>query len=188
MRIFFLLFFLLNQCAKVQVSNLGVETWKLRDDDGKTLSIQDLPGERIAINVYSPTCVPCVEEIPALNAIRDEIATNRNFHIVMAVDTSQWITTGIKESDDDIFQKARTEMKTEIAKRGIRLPVYYFLPPLRVGPQEIITGTPETLLFQKNPTRLFYNFLGPISTVSDPKEVTKDLKYKFFKRVFGLAQ
>jgi thiol-disulfide isomerase/thioredoxin len=180
-RFSFLFLFFLIQCAPQSPPNLGIETWVLEDESGNTFHLPEREWEHLALNFYSQTCMPCIREIPALNWASEQL-TNPNHKIWMVVDP-----TGIAGEDD--FQKAmpiaKEIMKQEVSKRGIKLPIFFIHPPFEVKQSGLVTGTPETLIFKKNPFQLFYNFIGPISEAESIASLEKDSKMKFFLRIMG---
>jgi hypothetical protein len=91
-----------------------------------------------------------------------------------------------KLSQEELEKKAISIMQMEVQKRNIELPILVMREPFRVDPQKgLVTGTPETLLFKTSPLRLYYNFLGSISEKTDPIEIEKDSRVKFFMRTLG---
>ncbi|MCB1157275.1 MAG: TlpA family protein disulfide reductase [Leptospiraceae bacterium] len=159
-----------------------------RDLQGKTIHLATIQKvDRIALNVYSPTCIPCVKELPALDYLHREIQKNQRGLLYLVVDPFN--VTDLEEGTD--FERAYTEaakvMKEEVQKRNIQIPVLIMKKPFEVKPGTgLITGTPETLLFETRPLNLYYNFVGPISEAMDIPQLEKDTKILFFKKVFGI--
>ena len=60
------------------------------------------------------------------------------------------------------------------------------MPPFSVNEGNFITGTPETLLLENRPLRLYYNFIGSLSEETDLDKIIKDPKVNFFKHQFGM--
>ncbi|GBF51783.1 hypothetical protein LPTSP4_33210 [Leptospira ryugenii] len=148
----------------------------------------DLDLDYLALNVYSPDCVPCWKEIPTLNLLAREIQKNFPRHaLYMVVDPYQ-VSVDAKEDAPwgEVYSQAKARMQKEKQDRGIEVPILFMKAPFRVKEKGLITGTPETLLLETKPLRLYYNFLGSISEESKPEVILADQKVKFFKFQFGM--
>lgn len=157
------------------------------DFKGKIVKLVELKDvNRIALNVYSPTCVPCIEEIPALNYMDNFIRKERLGKMYMVVDP-YFIVEGSEDmSFQEVYLLAKNIMLGEVSKHSIKLDILIMKKPFEVLPEKgLITGTPETLLFKTNPLVLFYNFIGPISVEKDIENLQKNSKILFFKRQMG---
>jgi thiol-disulfide isomerase/thioredoxin len=164
--------FLLDACFAKSKSNFHIDTWEALDLTGKIIKISDINDtNRIIFNVYSPTCVPCVEEIPTLNYLYKEVEKGKIGKFYIVVDPYNIVEE--EGTLEQVVKKASEIMKTEIQ------------PPFRVGKQELVTATPETLLLKTNPPILYYNFIGPISSAKTESEIEKDAKVLFFKKMLG---
>jgi len=82
----FLFILFLLSCYSQKQSNFDVSLYEGLDLSGKQIVLKDLSYKRLAINVYAPTCVPCVKEIPALNAIYKDISKDKSLGLFMVVD------------------------------------------------------------------------------------------------------
>lgn len=173
-------------CRTKRESNLNVQAFIGVDLSGNEISLKEEKTPRIAINVYSPTCIPCFKEIPSLNYLRKEMLRSQLGEFYMVVDPYS-ITDGMEGKPfEDVYPVAARMMKEEVKNRNIDLPVLIMKPPFQVTPGEgLITGTPETLLFKTNPLILYYNFIGSISERESLEDIKIDLKVKFFKRIIG---
>jgi len=148
-----------------------------------------LDKELIALNVYSPDCVPCWKEIPTLNYLHTEIQTKfPNKILYLVVDPYQIIPDLPRTvAWGEAFAKAKVRMEKEVKDRKILLPILFMKPPFEVKEDFLVTGTPETLLFETKPLRLYYNFVGSISEESNLEEIKKDPKVNFFRHEFGMS-
>jgi thiol-disulfide isomerase/thioredoxin len=173
-------------CRTKRESNLNVQTFVGVDLTGKEVSLKDEKTPRVAINVYSPTCIPCFKEIPSLNYLRNEMLHSKLGEFYMVVDPYSIIDGMDGKPFEDVYPEAMKLMKEEVKNRKIELPILIMKPPFKVTPGEgLITGTPETLLFKTTPLILYYNFIGSISEQESVEDLKNDLKVKFFKRIIG---
>ena len=180
------LFIFSMDCRTKRESNLNVQTFVGVDLTGKEVSLKDEKTPRVAINVYSPTCIPCFKEIPSLNYLRNEMLHSRLGEFYMVVDPYSIIDGMDGKPFEDVYPEALKVMKEEVKNRKIELPILIMKPPFKVTPGEgLITGTPETLLFKTTPLILYYNFIGSISEQESLEDLKNDLKVKFFKRIIG---
>jgi hypothetical protein len=180
------LFIFSMDCRTKRESNLNVQTFVGVDLTGKEVSLKDEKTPRVAINVYSPTCIPCFKEIPSLNYLRNEMLHSRLGEFYMVVDPYSIIDGMDGKPFEDVYPEAMKVMKEEVKNRKIELPILIMKPPFKVTPGEgLITGTPETLLFKTTPLILYYNFIGSISEQESLEDLKNDLKVKFFKRIIG---
>ncbi|PJZ70090.1 redoxin [Leptospira perolatii] len=173
-------------CAPSEQSNLGVSDYAGQTLDGKPVKISELDSDRIALNVYGPNCTPCIREVPVLNYLHYEFEKNPRIKLYMVVDPTVFVDNPETLSEEELIQEATTQMKTEIQKYKIKLPVLIMKKPFRISQESgLVTGTPETLLLKTKPLVLYYNFIGPISEESDQSRIPKDLKVLFFKKMVG---
>jgi thiol-disulfide isomerase/thioredoxin len=189
-KLFFVFLILLssNFCAKAKTSYFGEESWSGLSFDGKEVVFRDLDVSEIAINVYSPDCVPCYKEIPSLNLLAEEIEKHPKKAFFLVVDPKQILP----DSDPNIsfaesYQLAKVRMLEEVKNRNIKAKVLFMKPNFQVGTNSLVTGTPETILMETKPLRIYYNFIGSISEKSNPTEIKNESKYQFFRHQFGLS-
>ncbi len=184
--IFLLILLTSFNCRTKRVSNFYLDSFAGKDLEGKEIQFRDLNFPRIALNVYSPTCIPCFKEIPTLNYLREEMLKSRLGEFFMVVDPFSIVDESENKSFEEIYPKAVQLMKEEVKNRNITLPIIIMRPPFKVTPGNgLITGTPETLLLKTNPLILYYNFIGSISEKDTMEAIQNDLKVKFFKRTVG---
>ena len=187
--LFFLSFTFLFTCYSEKQSNFDVSQYEGLDFSGNKVILKDLPFRRLAINVYAPTCIPCVKEIPALNYIYREISPDKTLGFYMVVDPYDIVTDAEPTTTfEELYPKAKAIMEKEVLAKKIELPILIMKKPFRVSQGDgLITGRPETLLFKTNPLILYYNFIGPISEESELKLIPNENKVKFFKLMLGGA-
>ncbi|MBK8396459.1 MAG: TlpA family protein disulfide reductase [Leptospiraceae bacterium] len=185
--VIFLILTLFNACYSQKQSNFDVSQYEGLDFSGNRVILKDLPLRRLAINVYAPTCIPCVKEIPTLNYLYREISSEKSLGFYIVVDPYDIVPdadTGA--SFEELYPKAKAVMEKEVLDKKIELPILIMKKPFRVTPGEgLITGRPETLLFKTNPLILYYNFIGPISEENELGIIQNENKVKFFKLMLG---
>jgi thiol-disulfide isomerase/thioredoxin len=183
-----LLVFLLIHCyAKVE-SNFNIEQWEGLDLDGNLIILKNLNYKRIALNVYSQTCKPCIEEIPTLNYLDSEIRKDKSIKLFLVVDPYDITEKNKTESFSSVYPLAVKIMQEEKIKRSIQSDILIMKPPFTISPppeQGLITGRPETLLLKTNPLLLYYNFIGPISISKNIQDIQKEAKVLFFLKMLG---
>ncbi len=190
-RVFFLsavlCFFGVISCRPGLASNLNVDHWSAVDAADAPVHFAELKTAGLILNFYSPTCGPCIQEIPALNAYYRE-TQKRNMQMYMALEqnpSAHGLTPAADASPAQIRGLIRDRMKQDIARYKIEIPFVimdssFKVSTIAVGsPDGLITGTPETLLFRTNPLSLDYNFVGPISAAPDEKTAVKDVRFIF---------
>ncbi|TGL08571.1 hypothetical protein EHQ43_05915 [Leptospira bouyouniensis] len=175
-------------CAPAKSSYFGEGTFVGVSASGEEIIFANLEKDQIALNVYSPDCVPCWKEIPALNLLHSEIQNKfPNKVLFMVVDPYQIVPDITDELPfGQVYQLAKERMNLEIKNRNIQVPIVFMKKPFRVKEGGLVTGTPETLLFETKPLRLYYNFLGSISELSNKESIEKDPKFNFFRYQFGM--
>ena len=167
-------------CRPRVKTNFQVDKWQGRTLKGQTVRLQGMKARRLILNVYSPTCKPCIDELPALNALYDE-ALKRGARMYIIADPRLDLHGLQPKSGVSDFEILRERLRRDVARYGIRVPVMimnrenFHVQP-GVG---LITGTPETLFFSLNPLILEYNFVGPISSEHKPERLLKDSRYRF---------
>lgn len=85
--------------------------FKLRDENGKVISLSDFEGKHIFMNFWATWCPPCIAEMPSINEAYNEM--NEDVVFVMI-------------STDDSFKKAK-DFK---AKRNFNFPIYQIAGPI----------------------------------------------------------
>jgi len=182
-------FFICLNCKTGRKSNFSVEKFTGVTLEGVKLVFKDIITPRIALNVYSPTCIPCFKEIPTLNYLSREMKRQGLGELYMVVDPINVLERETQISKEDRLAKVKEIMSNEKEKRKIELPIVIMDEPFQVLPppskEGLITGTPETLLLKTNPITLYYNFIGSICEKENLDEIANDAKVKFFKKQLG---
>jgi thiol-disulfide isomerase/thioredoxin len=58
-----------------------------KDKDGKDLTLSDFVGRTVLLNLWATWCVPCREEMPALNGLQKELGSDRFEVVAVNIDT-----------------------------------------------------------------------------------------------------
>lgn len=112
----------------------------LPDLAGKTVRLADHRGKVVVLNVWATWCLPCVQEMPTLEALHRKMSSRDV--VVLAV------------SQDEIPHS----VKPWIQKNGLTLPVLLD-PGGEVGRALGVTGYPETFIFDRQ-LRLVHRHVG----------------------------
>jgi cytochrome c biogenesis protein CcmG, thiol:disulfide interchange protein DsbE len=99
---------------------------------GKTLSSSDLKGKVLFVNFWASWCDPCKEEMPSVDAIYKEMASNKDFVMITILYRDTPVT-------------AVAYMKS----KGYVFPVYSD-PDGATARTFGVTGVPETYVIDKN--------------------------------------
>ncbi len=171
---------ILAACRPEERSNFGVDGWSGRLLDGKSVKFADLPAKTVLLNFYSPTCQPCITELPALELLAREAAKREiPFYIVLEPSAGAHGLTAAG-SPESTFELIRNRMLEDVQKYNITIPVLIMDPPFQIEPgSSTVTGTPETLILSTKPLFLKYNFIGPISMSQKPREIEQETRYGF---------
>ncbi len=168
-------------CSPEQRSNLGVEKWSGWTLDGQHVRLASLPGPALVVNFYSPICKPCIEELPALERFYEE-ARRMGVPMFLALepDLEKNGIEGLQLTDPEkIREQLVARMMQDISRYNIKIPVLIMDPPFQIDAGNLVTGTPETLLFRTSPLRLHYNFIGPLTSARNEEELKRSSRYQF---------
>lgn len=167
-------------CRPVIHPNLGVEKWKGTTLDGKPVRFSEVKARGVVLNFYSPTCAPCIEELPAFEAFAAE-AEKLGVAVFVVVE-GQGLSSGVdpeKVKGSEFTEAVRRRIDQDRVKYGIKPAIVILDPEFKITQRGPVTGTPETLFFRTNPFLLQYAFVGPISTEESPAALAKDTRYQF---------
>jgi len=169
------------QCSPKERPNLGVDQLSGFTLDGQEIKLSNIDASGVVLNFYSPICKPCIEELPALNSFYQQVK-EKGAVMYLAVE-SDLEKNGIDDltSKDQtlIRQKLKERMLQDVARYKIEVPVLIMNPSFKIEPDQLVGGTPETLLFRTSPFRLYYNLIGPISTAQTADDLKRSSRYVF---------
>lgn len=101
------------------------------DGNGKKISLNDLKGKVVFVNLWATWCRPCIEEMPTINNLKNKFSENDNIVFVLL-------------DVEGNLAKSKKFMKS----KNYDLPVYIAGEKI---PSEYFQGAiPTTLIFNKN--------------------------------------
>ncbi|HVA78571.1 MAG TPA: TlpA disulfide reductase family protein [Candidatus Binataceae bacterium] len=106
--------------------------FKLEKLDGTTLSLDQLRGKVIFLNIWATWCGPCREEMPSMETLYDEFKGNQDF-VMLAV------------SQDT---KGRSVVAPYVAKNSYHFTILLD-PENKVGESYDVSGVPETFIIDR---------------------------------------
>jgi|SRR5271156_2687439 len=106
--------------------------FKLESLDGTTVSLDQLRGKVVFLNVWATWCGPCREEMPSMETLYDELKGNRDF-VMLAV------------SQDT---KGRLVVAPYVEKNGYHFTILLD-PDNQVGDSYDVSGVPETFIIDR---------------------------------------
>lgn len=150
-------------------------SWKGKTLDGRPFDLQSVPSAIVVANVYSPTCVPCIDELPALDFLAGELRKKEGALFLLVDGAPE--KHGLPESATQ--EQLRERLLADVQRYKIASPVVIMEKSFRTAePGAFITGTPETIFFRTGPLRPVYLFLGPIME-SVPFVAQEDSRFRF---------
>ena len=185
--IFLIVFLFTITCRPSFHSNFEVEKWKAYTEKFQLFNLADLNKKLIILNFYSPICKPCIDELFTLDLIYDKILANKNWtkntslYIALSSNLEQnGVDVPKKEINiNDSLKLIKEKFEKDKLKYKIKIPFIIMNEEFKIGKNQIITATPETLFLKTKPLLLDYNFIGPISNLSNEKEILENSRYKF---------
>ncbi len=114
----------------------------LPDLDGKMVSLSEYKGKVVLLNIWATWCPPCVEEMPSMEKLHQELK-NENFKILaVSIDS-----TGTQDVAP-FMEKHKLSFQTLTDTKGTIKSLYQ------------TTGVPESLIIDKN-GRIVEKIIGP---------------------------
>lgn len=132
--------------------------FKLESLDGSTVSLEQLKGKVVFLNIWATWCGPCREEMPSMETLYDELRTNHDF-VMLAV------------SQDT---KGRLVVAPYVEKNGYHFKVLLD-PENKVGEAYDVSGVPETFIINRE-GRIVAHHMGAFDwSRPDVKDALKQL-------------
>ncbi|NCN09880.1 MAG: TlpA family protein disulfide reductase [Leptospira sp.] len=180
--------FLIVNCLDSPKSQMGLEAnWTGIDlETNQPVDLSESGFDTLALNVYSPTCIPCFKELPALERIASRLKKDTRFGLYLVVDPiSVSETTSGDYGTDEPLARATAIMKAEVKKRGISIPILLMNQPFSVSNEAFVTATPETIIIRTKPWNIYYNFIGSLSEKEEISQIDADPRVQFFFHTMG---
>jgi thiol-disulfide isomerase/thioredoxin len=101
-----------------------LSTVAFKDADGKPMTLDSFAGKTVLFNLWATWCVPCREEMPALNALQKEMGGERFQVVPVNIDTgdNEKPKTFLSETGVDALQLYRDntiEVFNSLKKQGL---------------------------------------------------------------------
>ena len=182
MKYFFcILIIFLNYCQKTSFGYFGTGKWMGYDEQNQKIHLSSLEKNGLVINFYSPICLPCIEELPALHLLYEEAQRQK---VAFYLGISQKMNLGILKTKGSL----REILKEDVQNYNIKIPLLFMDKSFEISPSQIVQATPETLFFYVDPLTLVYNMVGSISHRKKKEEIKKDPRFQFaLKKIQRLA-
>jgi peroxiredoxin len=147
-----------SQPAMPVAAGVKAVNFKLEALDGSTVSLDQLKGKVVFLNVWATWCGPCREEMPSMETLYDEFRSNRDF-VMLAV------------SQDT---KGRIVVAPYVEKNGYHFKILLD-PENRVGDAYNVSGVPETFIIDRE-GRIVAHHMGAFDwSRPDVKDALKQL-------------
>ncbi|MCB1138994.1 MAG: redoxin domain-containing protein [Leptospiraceae bacterium] len=179
-----LLFTGLANCRPGVHTSPEILSLKARNLGGQDLELKSIQSRGIVLNFYSPTCVPCIEELPALHILQQQAeALGIQMYLAVTPDLESNGVDPLKASSkpgfEEVYPLLRERLEQDIRQYGIEVPIIVLKPPFEIKEKGPVTGTPETVFLMTSPLRLHYNLVGPISLGQNQEEVLSSSRFQF---------
>jgi peroxiredoxin len=100
----------------------------LTGDNGTGLRLEDYRGKYVLLNFWATYCVPCVEELPSLNSIYDELKNNGLVVLGVSVDEDAEAYQSFLTAHRVTFPTARDPQWTAAIRYGTsKIPETYLI-------------------------------------------------------------
>lgn len=114
--------------------------------DNKTVTINDLKGKPTLINFWFASCMPCIEEMPVLNKIKEQFKDRVNF-IAITYETKEKVLDFLKKHNFTFTQIVEARKFTDELKMS-SFPVNVFLDKNGIA-KEIKNGIPYEMNYKE---------------------------------------
>lgn len=172
-------------CRQDREPAFHTDSWRGKTLEGKPVQFSSLDSKRVVLNFYSPTCQPCIDELPALNTLAERLE-REGIPLYMVVESwpeAHGLPLSNEAPMDQIEAALRKRIQEDVDQYNIKPTIVLMHPDFKINNEfGLVTGTPETLIFQVDPFELKYNFIGPLSTNHSVGQVEEDSRLFFAYR------
>ncbi|MCB1304065.1 MAG: redoxin domain-containing protein [Leptospiraceae bacterium] len=163
---------------------------KGRSLDGQDLELKTVASNGLVLNFYSPTCIPCIEELPALHQVYARARElGIDMYLAVAPDLESNGVDPLKASSrpgfDEMYPLLRDRLNQDRKQYKIQIPMLVLRPPFSIKEEGPVTGTPETVFLMTRPLRLYYNLIGPIALGQTNEQVNRSSRFQFALEILG---
>lgn len=116
--------------------------FEARTLDGRPASLEELRGRVVLLNVWATWCAPCVREMPALERLHRELASEGLAVIGVNVDASSALLPGAASQPP-------SHVTSFVEELGLTFPIWLD-PEGRIEKAYRITGLPTTFVIDRN--------------------------------------
>src|SRR5713226_494838 len=132
--------------------------FQIEDLAGHPVTLSEMRGKVVFLNVWATWCGPCLEEMPSMETLYDEFKERQDF-VILAV------------SEDT---KGRDTVIPYVTKNGYHFPVLLD-PDNKISEAYNVSGVPETFIIDKS-GRIVAHHMGAFDWSSaDVKEALREL-------------
>lgn len=115
--------------------------FNFKDINGKEMKLKDLKGKPIVINFWFASCIPCIEELPELNALKEKYKNTDIVFLSMTFEKKSTVINFLKKHPFNFIPvadvKAYCDQMTDlypltlfVDKNGIISSAEHLMPPL----------------------------------------------------------
>lgn len=135
---------------------------EIKELDGKTFKLEDKRGKVVLVNLWAIWCGPCVEEMPALDALQEKYK-DKNFEVL-----------GLNAGGEDGEEEPAENIKSFAAKKPVNYHLAYADPKLMNDLMKISKqgGIPQSFLIDREGKLRGVFFGGGQRIINEVRETT----------------
>jgi cytochrome c biogenesis protein CcmG, thiol:disulfide interchange protein DsbE len=103
------------QATKFELIEKNLKTTQFKTNQGKKFDMKSLHGKPTLLNFWFTKCAPCIDEMPALNELRNKYKDQVNF-IAITYNTSKEVNEFLKKHSYDFIQIVDAKNFTDAIK------------------------------------------------------------------------
>ena len=142
----------------IAVSNMPVPAAKITLDNGKQHALKEFKGNVVLVNLWATWCTPCLEELPTLDRLEQELAKEGLVVVTLSLDTN----------------KTFKDLRRYTDENGLRL-AHLAFDHTQAFSRWALQGLPVTVLIDRNGVAR-YQYHGATDWLADSqKEKIREL-------------